>query len=630
MHKLLARQLKKSRIKVDEVDTKCAKLLDMVSAMYFDVDEEMLAMQHTMKKLDEDMQQVYAKMRGRISAVAETMPDMIVLINSQAVSIELFSIGEQKLFSREEIASPYVNIHELFKQKYQVGIVSQMVQEALQTKTLQVRELEIAEYIIDISIMATGLVEKNERTLILSVRDVTLQRKAQRNIEYIAQHDGLTTLYNRRFFNLTLERLQKEISEDTFIALLYLDLNKFKEINDTLGHHAGDIVLKEASKRLQLLKEEEDLLFRLGGDEFVYICFGRANRKDVESFSTKISEKFKEPFLIEGNNYSLSTSIGIAIYPEDSTNFDDLVRFADEAMFFSKTHPDRAYTFFKPEMIEVQEQSQKMQDKIQSALYEEKFTLHFQPQVSLDTENIVGVEALIRWYDDEFGYVPPDQFIAVAEESTAILAIDVWVVRHVCEAIVRWQCENLPPVKVSVNLSRAGLGSRENMKKLITIIQESGIDPGRLEFEITESALLENAQSSLENLALLKELGCSIAIDDFGTGYSSLSNMHRFAFDKIKIDKSFIDKILTDKTDLAIVTSTISLARNLETVVVAEGIEKKEQAILLKSLGCDQIQGFYYYKPCDEKRLWKLDRNCFQTADTEVQLSEVHEAVCCI
>ena len=628
MHKLLARQLKKSHIKPDEIDAKWSKLLHLVSSMYCDLDEELFAMQHTMKKLDEDMHQVYEKMRGRISAVAETMPDMIVLINSQAVSIELFSIGEQQIFSREEIAASHVNIHELLMQKYHIGVLAEMVHEALKTKTLQVKELEIAEYIIDISVMATGLLEKNERTLILSVRDVTLQRKAQKNIEYIAQHDGLTALYNRRFFNLTLERLKKEVSGDDFIAMLYMDLNKFKEINDTLGHHAGDIVLKEAAKRLLSLRQKGDLLFRLGGDEFVFICFGRENREEIERFSATIAKTFAEPFLIEGTMYSLSASIGIATYPEDSRNFDKLMRFADEAMFFAKTHPDMAYTFFKPEMIEAQERSQKIQDRIQIALHEDRFTLHFQPQVALDAENIVGVEALIRWHDDELGFVPPDEFIPVAEESTSILAIDAWVVRHVCKAIARWQQENLPPLRVAVNLSRVGLGSRDNMEKLIAIIQESGIDPGRLEFEITESALLENEHSSLQNLSLLKELGCSVAIDDFGTGYSSLSNMRHFSFDKIKIDKSFIDNILINKSDLAIVKSTIALAHNLEAVVVAEGIEEKEQALLLKRLGCEQIQGYYYYKPCDEKRLWALDRSCFQAANTEIQLSEVHEELC--
>ncbi len=356
MHKLLIRQLKKSNIKCNEIDDeRWIKLLELVSSMYHDLDEEILAAQHTMKRLDEDMHAVYDKMRGRMSAVAETMPDFIVLINSQCASIELFSLGEQKIFSREEIDVPYMDIHALFDRKYQIDILQEMVQEALKTKKLQVRELEIAGDIIDVSVMATGFTENSEKTLILSMRDVTLQRKAQKNIEYIAHHDGLTGLYNRRYFNMTLEKLKKELPYAQKIAILYLDLNKFKEINDTLGHHAGDFVLKIAADKLLAVKGKEDLLFRLGGDEFVFICYGMETRDQIETFCQNIISAFAQPFVMEEAEYRLSTSIGVAVYPDDGRDFDQLIRHADEAMFFAKTEPGRHYAFFRPNMAEVDE-----------------------------------------------------------------------------------------------------------------------------------------------------------------------------------------------------------------------------------------------------------------------------------
>ncbi len=599
MHSLLSRQIKKSKIdSFYDVDVaKFTKLTSLVSSMYEDHDEETLSIQHTMQKLDADMNQVYEKLRGRMSAVAETMPDMIALINSKCECIELFSLGEQKIFSKEEMGNSLCDINTLFIIKYKIDVVANLVTEAVKTKKLQMLEFSIGNYIIDISIMTTGLVENDKTTLILSLRDVTQQRNYQQKMEFLAKHDGLTGLYNRRFFQIKLQELKHERYNDTKIAVLYLDLNKFKEINDTMGHDIGDEVLVESAKRLLGAKRESDFLFRIGGDEFVYICIDIKEREEIKVLCAVIENSFSKPFIVNDKNHVMKTSVGVSFYPEDTKDIDQLIKYADEAMFYAKKETNTYYTFFEKEMAQKQEKRQKIEQKIIVALENDAFYLMFQPQVSLQSGKIIGVEALIRWEDKELGFIPPDEFIKIAEQSSLIFQIDTWVVKNCCEAILEWEKLNLPLVKVAINLSSKELVYRKNIENIIDIIAKSGITPERFEFEITESALIEDAKNSLQNLSLLQLYGCSVAIDDFGTGYSSLSHLRDFAFDKIKIDKSFVDGLLVDKYNLAIIKSNITLAKNLDITIVAEGVEEEAQYLYLKELGCEQIQGYYFFRP---------------------------------
>ncbi len=625
MHSLLARQIKKSKIdSFSEINSaKFAELISLISSMYKDHDEETLAIQHTMQQLNLDMTHVYEKLKGRMSAVAETMPDMMALINGNSECIELFSIGEQKIFSKEEFDDSLSNIHNLFKIKYGIDVLKVLVEEAVQTKKLQMLEIAIDNYIIDINIMTTGLIENDQTTLILSLRDVTEQRISYKKLEFLAIHDSLTGLYNRRFFQTKLQELMQNKITNTKIAILYLDLNKFKEINDIMGHDIGDEILKESSKRLLKVKRNLDFLFRMGGDEFVYICLGIKNKKEIKILSEVIEQEFNRPFIIDGKNYSMKTSIGVSFYPDDTKDLSQLVNYADEAMFYAKKEANVNCYFFQKKIADKIEKRRTIEHKIRSALENDAFYLVFQPQVELDTQKIIGVETLIRWVDKELGFIPPDKFIKIAEQSSLIFQIDEWVVKNSCKIILKWQKQNLPPFKVAINLSRRELGYRKNIENIISIIKDSGINSQRFEFEITESALFENEQKSIQNLKLLKDFGCSISIDDFGTGYSSLANLRNFAFDKIKIDKSFIDGILLDKYNLAIIKSTINLAKNLDIPIIAEGVEDKRQYTLLKELACDQIQGYYFYKPLAEEVITSIPVDKFKLTTFISHLSKI-------
>ncbi|HEY0941820.1 MAG TPA: EAL domain-containing protein [Steroidobacter sp.] len=427
-----------------------------------------------------------------------------------------------------------------------------------------------------------------------SRQHATALESANARLQHLATHDSLTELPNRLLFD---DRLSQAISyaerHGGRIAVLVLDLDRFKMINDSLGHHGGDELLKEAANRLRGMLRKSDTLARTGGDEFVLIADEIEGESDAEQLAQRLLESFARSFHILDVDIHTSPSIGISVYPQDGARASDLIKHADAAMYHSKKVGGNTYTFFAPSMHEFAQERVELENGLRRALVKGELELHYQPKVHVTSGHISSTEALIRWRHPKRGLVPPGDFIPLAEETGLILQIGEWVLRQACRQAREWQLQGLAPVRVAVNMS--ALQFRQ--KNLVDIVQsalaDADLEPTYLEIELTESAVMHNAASSAAILERLSRIGVHISIDDFGTGYSSLSYLRRFPLDKLKIDRSFIKDVVANPEDAAIVHAIISLAHSLRLKVIAEGVETEQQLQLLRDLGCDQYQGFF-------------------------------------
>ena len=431
--------------------------------------------------------------------------------------------------------------------------------------------------------------------LALVIEDITERKRSEQRIAFMAHHDALTGLANRASAVEKIEDAgarQRRWGEE--FAVLLLDLDRFKYVNDTLGHPAGDALLREAAARLKGTLRETDVLARLGGDEFAIIQIGEPNQREAATtLANRVIDLISKPFNIEGNEVNIATSIGIALAPEHATKPDNLLKMADMALYRAKSAGRNGYCFFDPEMSAAASIRHELETELRRAIQQDQLELHYQPIVDAKTRKIVGAEALVRWCNPTKGMISPDQFIPLAEESGLITQIGEWVLQTACAEAVNWP----PHVRVSVNLSPVQLRKRDLVDVVICALAQSGLAPERLELEVTETALIESATDCLIVLRQLKNLGVSIALDDFGTGYSSLSHLTMFPFDKIKIDKSFTQN-LTKRADCAIIISaTLTLARGLDIVTTAEGVETAEQYRILRLAGVESLQGFLFHRP---------------------------------
>jgi diguanylate cyclase (GGDEF)-like protein len=448
---------------------------------------------------------------------------------------------------------------------------------------------------------ATDYVPKPLRFPVIRHRVARLLKasQAEKHVHRLAYHDPLTSLPNRTLFRRRLEeRLSLAKQRKTMIALLFLDLDRFKLVNDTLGHDTGDLLLQMVSKRLQGCVRSNDMVARLGGDEFT-IVLGKIDSSRVAArVAKKICRALSSPFVFAGQEVYVTTSIGIAVYPDDGTDIGTLIKHADTAMFRAKERGDH-YQFYEVEMELVNAKRLRLEGDLRRALDRNEFVLHYQPQVDLETGQAIGMEALIRWQHPEHGLVSPDDFIPLAEETGLIGPIGEWVLRQACTQLRAWLDHGFAPIEVAINLSGRQLEKGDLARKVRDILNQTGLPGHSLELEITESTLMKRAEDVIPTLHQLEELGVKLAIDDFGTGYSSLSYLKRFPIDKVKIDRSFVRDITKDPDDAAIVKAIIALARTLRLKVVAEGVENHQQERFLKELGCHFIQGYYVSKPLD-------------------------------
>ncbi|MEW5770566.1 MAG: EAL domain-containing protein [Pseudomonadota bacterium] len=442
---------------------------------------------------------------------------------------------------------------------------------------------------------------------VASFTDESERKAAEEQIRKLAYHDVLTGLPNRL---LLQDRLQHALASAQrgrhHLAVLFIDLDRFKNVNDSLGHAIGDELLKEVASRLRCCIRDVDTVARLGGDEFVVVLENLDEVGDVVGIANKIRTVFGLPITLESQTLHVSTSIGIALYPEDGADAETLMRNADTAMYQAKSAGRNNYQFFAPYMNEQAREKLALENTLQEALAHDEFELHYQPIIDLGTGAMVGAEALIRWQSPQRGTVPPDKFIPIAEETGCIVPIGDWVVRQVCRDLAAWCDDGLTPPRVSINLSPRQFRQPGLATRIRATLEATGVAAEQIEVEVTESALIERPELAAQWLQELKQLGIGIVVDDFGTGYSSLAYLKRFPIDKLKIDRSFVRDLLHDKSDREITLAVIALSHNLGLRVVAEGVEEQAQLDFLRAHGCDFAQGYLYGRPMRREQFTAL------------------------
>jgi len=432
-----------------------------------------------------------------------------------------------------------------------------------------------------------------------SIRYAIEHKKEKGRLSYLAQYDLLTGLANRVLFRDLLDKaLARAVRSKLPMALMFLDLDRFKIINDTLGHDVGDLLLKIVAQRLQGCVRSGDLISRLGGDEFTVIQESVSRKQDIEVVAQKIMNMMAQPFTLDGHELFVGTSIGIAVSPQHGKDAETLIKNADTAMYSAKEHGRNNYRFYVPRMGEEAAKRLDLENNLRRALEREEFLLYYQPQFCLRTMEVIGVEALLRWKrQDQDEIILPNEFIPLAEETGLIVPIGEWALKTACTINKQWQDAGVTPLRIAVNVS----GRQFHQKELVDVVRkalaDSGLKAGYLELELTESLIMENMQVDSNTLNKFKDMGVHMSIDDFGTGYSSLSCLKRLPIDALKIDKSFIHNVNSDVDNTAIASAIIALGHSLRMNVIAEGIEKKEQVKYLVSQGCYAGQGSFFSEP---------------------------------
>lgn len=441
-------------------------------------------------------------------------------------------------------------------------------------------------------------------------RENTKRLEAESAIKRMAFYDSLTGLPNRY---LGYDRLEQAIEHahrhKKMAAVLFIDLDNFKEVNDTYGHSCGDELLKQVSKRINFCLSSDDTLVRISGDEFIVIVEPLQTEDSIWTLAEGIIESMQSSYNLQGHEMFVSVSIGVAIYPTDGVTREDLLRNADAAMYHAKHQGKNTFKFFSPALDQLVRNKLLISNLLRQALNNDEFVLHYQPVFNINSKEIIGVEALLRWNNPVLGCVSPTDFIPVAEETGIIAQIGDWVLRQACKQSVAWSQAGLPSLNMSVNISALQLDTDDYASKVKEILDETGMNPCQLELELTETAVMKDVNKSIKTINALVDLGTSIAIDDFGTGYSSISYLRKLNIHRIKIDRSFIKNIPENAEDIAIIDTIILLAGTLNLKITAEGVETEKQMSYIKSTTCECAQGFYFSPAVSAQRLVELIAN---------------------
>jgi diguanylate cyclase (GGDEF)-like protein/PAS domain S-box-containing protein len=556
---------------------------------------------------------------GRYRGLLEAAPDAMVVVNG-AGEIVLLNLQAEKQFGyhRDELVGQKVT-----------NIIPDGFAERLIADDLRSTEAALAQEIgtgielvalrkdgteFPIEIMLSPLQGVEGILVTAAIRDISVRKAAASatramglQMSHSAQHDLLTGLPNRMLLNDRIgQAIASEPRHAKHIAVLFLDLDGFKHINDSLGHPIGDRLLQSVARRLVECVRASDTVSRQGGDEFVVLLSRGAQWVDAATVAKRMLQAVAEPHSIDGRDLHITTSIGVSVYPDDGEDAETLIKNADTAMYQAKENGRHRYQFFTPAMNARAVERQSIEQGLRQAMERQEFVLHYQPQIDLRTGAISGAEALIRWMHPTRGLVLPEQFIPIAEDCGLILPIDNWVLRRACEQARAWVDAGLPAMTMAVNVSAMELEDPTFLEGLFAILKEMGLDPSFLEVELTESVLMKHAESGASILQILRAGGVQVAIDDFGTGYSSLSYLHKFAVDALKIDQSFVGRITSARDDVSLVAAVISMARSLKLRVTAEGVETLEQLAFLQALDCDEAQGFYFGRPVPAQQFAEL------------------------
>ncbi|MDI2589554.1 EAL domain-containing protein [Psychrobacillus sp. NEAU-3TGS] len=444
--------------------------------------------------------------------------------------------------------------------------------------------------------------------------DISHSKVIEKEIEELTNTDSLTNTMNRHTFYEQLEDLIATSTENSEHAMLVVDLDRFKQINETLGNEVGDFLLTQVADRINSIVRANDLVSRYGGDEFLVTITDLKFQKEAVHFADKLNKLLNKPFYINGRDIYITSSIGISFYPQDGVEVETLIQKADKAMYFAKQNGRNQYAFYFDELQTDAERLLLLESELRNAIQQKAFVIHYQPKVSLDTNQIIGVEALVRWSNDTLGVVSPAEFIPFAEDSGLIIPISEVILEKVCMDIVDWRSRGIHHIPVSINIAALHFQQDDFMERINTILTKYNCSPQQLELELTERTVMEDSESIVHKLVKLKRMGFKLSIDDFGTGYSSLSYLNRFPLNYLKIDSSFIQQMTELQDKQAIVDTIILMAHRLHIKVIAEGAETKDQVKLLKEMGCDIVQGYYFSKPIssaaflDFLELWEIHK----------------------
>jgi diguanylate cyclase (GGDEF)-like protein/PAS domain S-box-containing protein len=501
--------------------------------------------------------------------------------------------------SPEQLLAEVSNVvHQLFVDPNRMDELRQMLEEkgAVRGAEIEVYRRDRTKKWVLMSLRAVihGNTVLNEGI----VEDISDRKAAEKQVQFLAYYDALTELPNRTLLHDRLSQaLASARRRKDKVALLFLDLDRFKDINDSFGHSAGDLLLREVAARLKRWAREQDTVARLGGDEFLIVLTDVKDIPGAAVAAERLMDAMIAEFVVQGHLLRVSCSLGISIFPEHGADGETLIRNADAAMYSAKDYGRNNFQFFTQDMNAEVVERLTLESSLRLALEKRELFLVYQPQMEIASGRITGLEALLRWQHPELGLVPPDKFIRIAENSGLIVPIGEWVLRTACSQARKWQDEGLPTVSVAVNVSAVQF-RQEGFRKLIDrVLRETGLAPEYLELELTESLLLSNADVTLSVLRGLKAMGLKLAIDDFGTGYSSFSYLKHFPVSKLKIDRSFVREVAANPDDAAITTAIISMAKSLNLKVIAEGVEDEAQMSFLRAHQCDEIQGYYFSKP---------------------------------
>ena len=551
-----------------------------------------------LKRVQENLRQSEERYRN----IIETIEDGYIEVDLSGNWTFVNNVISRHMgYSREElIGMDFHKLHTERSAKISVKAFAEVYETEAPLKSLEVEGVKkdgtIGHFELSVSLMKDAQGQKIGFHCIS--RDVSERKRQEEKIQYLATHDILTGLTNRVLFNQLLgQAIQSAKRKKEQFALFFIDLDRFKTINDTLGHEAGDQLLKEIAVRFKQGLRAMDVVARLGGDEFVVMVENIKHPEQVTTVAHKILAAAMKPVLIMSKECRVTASIGISIYPKDGEDELTLMKNADIAMYFAKEEGKNNFQFYKTDITHLSNKRLSIESHLYSALAQNELSLAYQPKLDFKTGEITGVEALLRWKNPELGSVTPTHFIPVAEETGLIIPIGRWVLETACKQNAAWQNQGLPPVCMAVNLSLAQLINENIMNDIENALKSSGLAPNYLELEVTESMIMHNPVRMIPIFTRIKELGIHIAVDDFGTGYSSLAQIKNFPMDTLKVDRSFIRNIPRDKQNMAITKAILAMGKTLNLTVVAEGVETEEQMDFLREYSCDEMQGFYFSKP---------------------------------
>jgi diguanylate cyclase (GGDEF)-like protein len=548
------------------------------------------------------------------ASLAQKSQQLDAALNNMSQGVAMFDGRQRLIISNTQLAKIYrltpeqmkpgTSFHAILEARAAVGSVPADVPHFVADSLAQVSKVGLSRSCYELRdgrTVSVSLQAMDGGGWVSIHQDITAQKRIEAELERLACHDALTGLANRSLFTekvgAALARMRRQ--GETF-SVLMLDLDRFKTVNDSFGHPAGDALLREIARRLLNTVREVDCVARFGGDEFAVLQTCCEDQKaGVVALSDRILAAVTEPYDLNGRKFILETSIGIALAPQDGDDVDALIQHADLALYRAKTEGRNRYCFFTASMEAEARNRRDLEDDMRKALSRRQFELHYQTIVDLESRQCCGVEALVRWCDPQRGILLPDRFIPVAEDSGLIVPLGEWILRQACADAVKWP----PRFKVAVNLSPAQFKHGDLLEALKSALDDTGLAPERLELEITETVLLENNAENLAILRAIKNLGVAIVLDDFGTGYSSMTYLRIFPFDRIKIDQTFIQNMTDQAADAAIVCAIAGLGRNLGIATVAEGVETEEQLIALRAAGCQFAQGYLFSRPVPAAKL---------------------------